>query len=908
MQQAFLEYVLQDLKQKDVAINNCTYVLPSKRSGTFLKKYITNSLEQGVFCPPILAIEEFVLELSELAVVSNLDLLFLLYEAYKQTNIKAHDDFDTFLKWGQTLLQDFNEIDRYLIPQKEILGYLSAIKELNHWSLQQNKTELIQNYLQLWNNLLPIYQAFTENLLSKGLGYQGLIYRTAAQKIAADSKTENDHPIVFIGFNALNSAEIKIIQRFLENPINQVYWDIDSYFLENTIHDAGLFIRDYKKFWSYYEKNSLLGIQNNFLQTKNIEITGVPKSINQAQVVGGLLSQLNESADNGLQNTALVLADESLLNPVLQAIPDYISKVNITMGLPLNTTITYAFFMSYLDMHIAKVERGWFYEDVLSLFSSPLTQVLSTAEAVASVSEITTQIKTHNLIYINSTVLEPYSKNSPLLQLLFPETQLTPKQWVQTSLDLILYLKDSYVKKEEPLLLEHLYRFFKLFNQLQQQLLIVDFISNLKSIKGFFKQLASIETLDFVGEPLSGLQIMGMLESRNLDFETVIITSVNEGILPSGKSNNSFLPFDVKREFGLPTYKEKDAIYTYHFYRLIQRAKNVHLIYNTEPDVLEGGERSRLISQLLTDPNLKDNVRHTIAAPKVEVQPNSPLTIDKDKKMKVDLQVFAANGFSPTSLTNYIRNPIEFYKKSVLKIYDVEEVEESIAANTFGTIIHDSLEVLYKPYIETELTPAINKALVGNAAETIANVFAKILPGVNLEKGRYLLVYNVVLNYILKFLELELAQLQKHTIKIIALEQKFETELQIPELDYPIKLKGTLDRVDLVDGSLRIVDYKTGRVEPINVKLKDWNELTESYDKSKAFQLLCYSYLYYKNTGVSTMIAGIYTFKNLNKGFLQFSFNSPVITDESLSNFEASLFQLISEICNPNIPFIENLE
>ena len=418
-----------------------------------------------------------------------------------------------------------------------------------------------------------------------------------------------------------------------------------------------------------------------------------------------------------------------------------------------------------------------------------------------------------------------------------------------------------------------------------------------------------METLDFIGQPLTGFQIMGMLESRNLDFETVIITSVNEGILPSGKSNNSFIPFDVKRDYGLPTYKEKDAIYVYHFYRLIQRAKNIYITYNTEPDVLEGGEKSRLITQLLTDKNLEEHITHTIATPKISIDPKPLIQIEKDGQFMEDLRTFAQNGFSPTSLTNYIRNPIDFYTRNILKINDLEEVEENIAANTFGTIIHDSLEQLYTPLINQVLTEEHIKSIKNQVSEIVQHQFTQNLSGVDISKGKFLLVYNVILKYLHNFLDDELQQLKRHEIKILALEERYEELITVPGLDFPIKLKGTLDRVDEFDSTIRIIDYKTGKVEAKNVKVTDWEALITDYDKSKAFQLLCYAYLYSKKHGKSDVLAGIISFKHLSKGLFSFSEDKDTrIHADTLATFENYLFRLISEICNPEVSLTEKIE
>lgn len=905
MQQSFLEYVLNDLQKKEILISSCTFILPSKRSGTFLKKHISETLTQNTFSPEVLSIADFVEKIAGISSASSIDLLLTLFKTYKKAEIENHDDFYTFLKWGQTLLQDFNEIDRYLIPSNEILNYLSAIKELNHWSLKKEKTELVQNYLQLWDNLNSLYDSFTATLLNKNIGYQGLIYRTAVQNLHNYPGTKENNPIIFIGFNALNTAESEIIQYFLEHKNSQIYWDIDSHFLNDPIHDAGLFIRDFKKEWPYYDTRELNGVHSSFLSAKKISITGVPKNISQAKYVGRLLQKMDTNLDSRLKNTALVLADESLLNPILQTIPDSVDQVNITMGIPLNKTVLYSFFLSFLELSISKTEKGWFYKRVLEYTSNPYSTKISIHEKIDIAKTIAKDIKENNWLYINTNILTRYSESQAILKVMFPKSKVSPIQWVDNCLHFIEVLKKIFQQEKNPLELEYLYRFYTIFNQLKQHLDTLDFITDLKSVKSFFKQLSSIETLDFIGEPLSGLQVMGMLESRNLDFETVILTSVNEGILPSGKSGNSFIPFDVKRDYGLPTYKEKDAIYTYHFYRLIQRAKNVHIIYNTEPDVLEGGEKSRLISQLLTDDGINKYITHTIATPQVKIIPVSSSKIPKEPKLMQDIKSFAVSGFSPTSLTNYIRNPIEFYKRNIFQIDNVNDVEETIAANTFGTIVHDSLEELYLPLIGEVLTLENISSLNKIIPEIVTRHFRKNLLDVDITKGKYLLAHTVIIKYLQNFIAQEIKQVKHHQIKILGLEKKYVVELNIPELDFPIKLKGTVDRVDEIDGIIRIVDYKTGKVEPRNVKLTDWETLISNYDKSKAFQLLIYAFLYFEKNNPKELQAGIYSFKNLKQGFMSFSANGQIISDETLKTFEIYLKKLILEICNPAIPFTE---
>ena len=905
--QSFIEEVVLELIQSGTNFTQTVFVLPSKRAGTFLKNSISNTLNKTIFGPEIYSIETFVEKISGLTYATNTEQLFALYNSYSTiTKEKDRDNFLRFSKWGQTILQDFNEIDRYLISTKDIFSHLSAVQELNTY-LEDEKTPLIENYIKFWNTLEALYTHFNASLFEKGIATQGYAYRTATANIEDFTKKQSNKKFVFIGFNALNKAEEKIIQKLLEIPTTDIFWDIDAHFLNDPIHDASYFIRQHLKTWNYFKTNKLKGISANYITPKNFKLIGVPKNISQAKYIGNLLEEINVTNSKKLENTAIVLGDENLLNPLMNAIPDNIARVNITMGYPINKTPIAVLFNLYFDLYTTKQDNGWFYQQVLNILSHPYIQLFLEIDGANNAHNLADKIKTRNWIYIKSQQLYGLNHSQEkYLELLFSEQSFTPASFLNNCLSIIEELKQKFQKLESNLELEYLYRLHTTFNQISNLVEQHDFITDIKSLQSLYKELISSETLDFQGEPLQGTQIMGMLESRNLDFETVIITSVNEGILPSGKSNNSFIPFDLKKAYGLPTYKEKDAVYTYHFYRLLQRAKNVYILYNTEPNVLEGNEKSRLITQLLTDDLISKNITQITGSAAVKTSLLSLETITKDAKLIHQIQELALKGFSPTSLTNYIRNPIDFYKRSILKINDLNEVEESLAANTFGTIVHDSLEDLYKPFVDQFLDKGKLENCLPIIEQTVKNNFTKTYADGDITRGKNVIAYNVILKYIENFIRLEIAELDNHKIKILALEQSLMLNLDIPELPFPIKIKGKLDRIDEIDGVNRIVDYKTGKVELRNVKINDWETLIDDYDKSKAFQLLCYALLYDAYKPLNNIKAGILSFKNLNSGMLLFSTsNSDIIDQNTLSEYKKVLVQLILEIFNPEIPFLE---
>ncbi|MBA6314013.1 PD-(D/E)XK nuclease family protein [Cellulophaga baltica] len=905
--QSFIEEVVQELLDNGTNLTDTIFVLPSKRAGTFLKNTISKNIHQTIFAPEIYSIESFIELISGLDYASSTEQLFTLYKSYLQTSTeKDKDSFLSFSKWGQTVLQDFNEIDRYLIDTKAIFSHLSAIQELNTY-FQEEPTQMIADYVKFWNNLEALYHSFNQHLLEKNLASQGYAYRTANTAVTAYVEQTLDKKFVFIGFNALNKAEENILQYILEHATAAIYWDIDRYFLDDTLHDASLFIRQHKKNWNYFKTHSFKGISANFNSKKNIQLIGVPKNVSQAKYVGNLLEKIQETQPLLLKETAIVLGDENLLNPILNAIPEKIARINITMGYPIHKTPIAVLFNLYFEVWLTKEPNGWFYQQLLNLLAHPYLQIYYQTEKTNNASVIANKIKARNWIFVQTEQIDKAAPDvKDLTDILFEDTALTPKSFIKRSLQLINVLKQKFQESGNNLGLEYLFRFHTLFNQLELMVNEHAFITDIKSLQSLYKELIGTETLDFQGEPLQGTQIMGMLESRNLDFETVIITSVNEGILPSGKSNNSFIPFDLKKIYGLPTYKEKDAVYTYHFYRLLQRAKNVYLIYNTEPNVLEGNEKSRLLTQLLTDDTISQNIKEITGSAAVS-SPTVPIErIEKSKALMAQLKALSEKGFSPTSLSNYVRNPIDFYKKSILKINDLNEVEESLAANTFGTIVHDTLEDLYQPFVGEFLKKEALEALLPKIEGTVKHNFAKTYADGDITRGKNLIAYTVILRYIENFIKLELKEIKHQKIKIVSLEQMLNVALEIPGIPHTIRLKGKLDRVDEVDGVTRIIDYKTGKVEARNVKITDWNDVIENYDKSKAFQLLCYAIMIDTMKPIETIKAGIISFKNLNSGTLYFSESkTEEINKSTLLEFKSVLDTLVQEIFNPEIPFLE---
>lgn len=914
----FIAEVVSHLISKEVDFNETIFILPNKRAGLFLKKELSHQLKKTFFAPQILSSEAFFSELSQLQSLHTIETLFIFYEVYLEiTPPEEIEPFDTFSSWAQLLINDFIEIDRYLIEPSHIFGYLSAIKDIHHWSLDANQTDNTARYLSFWKRLNNYYNLFNSKLINQNKGHQGLQYREAINNLegylASNTKTH-----LFIGFNALNKAEEVVFQKLIAQNHAEIFWDIDAHFFANSLHDVGLFMRSYQQNWPFYKSNSFNWISNNYTEKKDIKIIGAVKNVGQVKQIGAILSDEYNLNNGNLSNTAVVLGDENQLAPFLNSIPSTIDNINITMGLPLKSVTISSVFELLFNLHQSNPKQ-YYYIDIIALLNHTSLVLIYSKQALDEKNNYIKLINTNNITFITYEHLKNnLTKSQTLVNTLFASWEDQPKVALENCIQLIIQLKNSLSTKKSDHLLElsNNYKFYTLFNELKQLTNKNTYVNNIHTLFGLYKELLKSETIDFKGEPLKGLQIMGVLESRLLDFETIIISGVNEGILPAGKQHNSFIPFDVKIENGLPTYKEKDAIYAYHFYRLLQRAKKVYIIYNTEADVLVGGEPSRFIKQLQIE-NIH-NIENLTSIPKTELDIRALKTVEKSPSLLEDLKLLAAAGFSPSSLTNYIRNPIDFYYSKVLNIKETETVEETVAANTLGNIIHKTLEEFYQPYIGKFLEPVHIEKMMGDVEQVVVAHFKTYFRLGDFTKGKNLIIFEVAKRYVFNFLQKELETLNNnHTIKIVALEKKVRIKINIPEINFPVFINGIVDRIDLYNGTTRIIDYKSGKVDQSHVEIVEWDDLTSDYKKfSKSFQLLTYAYMLHQNDEVSLPItAGIISFKNLQGDYvLNFSkkdkngrgaHKDELISEDVLKHYYKSLKDLVLEIFNPTIDFVE---
>lgn len=901
---SFLDSVLDAYPDWKSEPENISFVLPSKRAGFFLRNAMARKAGKAMLVPEIWSIESLVSHIAGMRYVSPLHAVFRLYEAYLDTPGGEKETFYDFAKWAPTLLQDFNETDRYLVDAEALFEHLAALKELRNWLPEGETTAMIERRTAFWKSLRDLYFRFREALEKTGVGYQGQVYRKALE-ILPEYLRDRKHHYVFLGFNALNTAENRLIQQILERGMGSVFWDADFHYLEDPVHDAGHFMRRYIKEWPALG-GELRGSGSFLSQEKKIHLIGLPKAVAQARYCGKILSAIQQNDPGRLNRTAVVLGDETLLGPLLHSIPEEIPSVNITMGYPIKNSPLAQLFRQLFELWSTANDQGWSIHPVLELLSNPFLRKWF-ASCGFHPGQPRARALEENIFRARTAKLEAIGVPPPISEVLFGLQHYAPMDCIQASRRLILALKAEYQKDSDREGLEYLRHFFTLFNQLEDLCSKHPYIGSLQALQLLFEQILSDQQVDFQGEPLEGLQIMGMLESRNLDFETVILTHVNEGILPSGKANASFIPFEVKKTFGLPTYKEKDAVYTYHFYRLLQRAKEVFICYNTEPHVLEGGEPSRFIEQLRTDPVLSGYIQETTGVPELATSPARPLQISKDQSLMARLEEMGASGFSPTSLSRFILDPLEFYKRSVLRISESEILEEHLAANTFGNVLHQALEALFLPWKSKVLdVPAVEDMLKKAPGYLEAALSDQLLKGAA-PQGKNLIALKVLQQQANQFLQEELRLVKHHEVRVLDVEAKMKKPLLIPALGKEIFLKGTIDRIESVDGEVRIIDYKSGAVSPGDLRTYNIEELASEPKRSKAFQLLCYAWLHSRENPVYPYRAGIVSFRNLSLGRQWFGLRTgpgkpdEAIGPEQINTFETVLRHLIAEIYSPDL-------
>ena len=892
MVKPFLEHIAQQILDKGNT-DRLTIVLPSKRSIVFLKHYLSKYITKPIWLPKIYSIEDFITELSGLQTIDNLSLQFRLYEIFDANRPDNNDDnFEQFLKWSQTMLYDFNEMDRYLVDSKALLTNLRDIKELEQWSLNSAElTSFQEKYVQFFAYLYEWHTTFKTSLLKDNLAYQGLAYRRAADCIV--NLKHDFYEVWFVGLNALTTAENRIVNHFVTHKNAKLFWDADAHYVENNKHEAGLFLRQHFQQWG----NTKLG--RFFENDKTIDIIGCAKNVGQALTSGHLLANFPKE-DLTDSQTALVLADENLLFPVLNNLPDSIQSVNITMGAPISSTPLFSLVDLLFKTHLNKQQYGkskFHSKDIQKLLRNPyLSRLIESSKLMA----INHHLNKKNIVFLSTSSLKKVVDDDSQWDIL----AFIMGDWSDTTLAiqniklLLDRLKNQLVKQEASVESEILFSFYKSVQILENH--ISDFKGeiDLKTLRAVFLQIIGKESIAFMGEPLKGLQMMGVLETRTLDFKNVIILSVNEEKLPAGKSVNSFIPFVLKKYFQMPTHEERDAIFGYHFYRLIQRAEHVSLIYNTQNDDFGSGEKSRFITQIINELDHLNINEKFLQSDIKSVNSMDTISIIKTQSVKDQIIEWSSEKVSSTALTNFIDCRLKFYFKYIAKIYSQNEIVEFIQANSFGTIIHEALKEAYSPHLHKPLRAQLLAEIRNTTLTAISLGFQKEV-GERMNYGKNHLLYQVAKRLTSNYFAAENNFLSELTKNLIITDVEVPLKYSLTVEGIKFNLFGNIDRIDKLGNLVRIIDYKSGKVDQKDLSFNTFDELISDPNKSKAFQLLFYSYLYAKNRKTDQFFkAGIYSLKNLDDGviYLKYKKTALEINSSIIDDFEKVLKTLLLNI------------
>ena len=874
-------------------ISKVIIILPNKRSRIFLKQEISKIVKKTIFSPLIYDIEEFMSLVSGINKISETELLFEFYNIYlNQTKKDNQQTFEEFISWAKTLLRDFSEIDRELCDTDSLFGYLNAFKDLTHWSNYEEETDLIKNYKEFWGKIKLYHNDLKAKLLNVGMGYQGLIYREACEQILSYTENRKNIKHIFIGFNALSKSESEVIQEII-NSNGEIYWDIDKALINSDYNNASLFIESYLKEWPYYKKNNIQVTSNEYKKEKNIQATGTPKNIGQVKYVGELLHSMGKDE---LNNTAVVLGDEKLLIPLLNSIPSNVKNINVTMGYPLKNSNVYSFFYLLINIH-TKNQNSFYYKSIISLVSHELISPI-----LNNGLDLREKIRQGNLIYMSKKDIIDLDKENHLIYELLFSKWTNAVDGISSCLKLIDLIKKYYSENPENdfINLELLYHINKIFLQINNSCEKLDYLKNINSLKIIFKELCEMNTSPFSGEPVKGLQIMGMLETRLLNYKNIIVTSVNEGILPVGNNNSSFIPFEIKKANELQTFKEKDSVFAYHFYRLIKRAQNIWLIYNTEPDAMNNGEQSRFITQIEVEGI--HSVNKNILISKTPVKQSVEPSYSKTKLVQEKLSSIVENGISASMLCLYAMDQIKFFETYILGLKE-EKIEETIASSTIGNIVHDSLEIIYKGYVGKRLKIEDLEKMNKLVSTTVKDVIKNYMREENNNKGKNVIIIETVKKYVERVIEIDRKVVEnENDLRIIAVEKEFETKIKDGSKKY--KIRGKIDRVDQVNGELRVIDYKSGKkISRRDVIIKENDEIT----KEKGIynlQLLIYMLGTEKEFKGKRIKSGIINLKNISDGVLEGIFNGETsLGSNELNNYKVLIIDLITRILDKNLMF-----
>jgi len=809
-------------------ISQMNLVFPNKRARLFFNEALSRQIDAPLWQPSYISIDDLVRELSSLTLADNLRLVTELYKIYNEIH---PEPFDKFYQWGVLLLADFDMVDKYLIDPRRLYTNIGDLKEIDAYfekegfdqhgmelakqfwrTFNESKTESREqkNFIGIWQSLADIYRKFNERLCEIGIGYSGMIYRDVAERIKTADGAElfTGSNYCFLGFNALNECEKRLFAYMKDQAGALFVWDYDNYYLQAGGQEAGRFLR--RNIASYGE--SIPIPSDNFVRPKTVEVISSPSDILQCKALYLELQDIYRRQGFVDKETAVVLTDENLLIPVLHSIPPEVDKINITMGYPLTGTVPYVLLERLLLLQERRKGSDFYHSDVQGILSHPY--ILE--HGISLTTDINAEVASQGLLYVSA---ERFAHDKFLGLIFRPVSGIFELQ------DYLVGVLEK-CSPENPAEDEELPRQQK--ERIEFLFVIISAILKLKSsiaqsgitlssgvYSSLLRQMLRAQRIPYEGEPLGGLQIMGILETRNLDFENIIFLSMGDDTFPGNRGGSSYIPFNLRQAYGLPTIADHEAMYGYYFYRGIQRCSNLTMMYNSSSEDQRSGEPSRYIYQLDYE-SPHEVVRRNI---NLKIGRTEPAAINEPKTDAV-LERLSGMAFSPSQVNRYVDCPLKFYFSEIQRLRPLDKIEEDITRLDVGNVLHKTLELIYRPLIgDPDPRPRLGEVLKDRRTQNdlIDQAFAEIIGARNSDEsraGRIDMVRDVILRLVERIVSFDASFASPFVVENCEIPVK-ET-LKLEGMD--VRMRGVIDRLDRIpDGAapgvdlVRIVDYKSGQ-------------------------------------------------------------------------------------------------
>lgn len=925
---AFIQNIIDYIfKNYDLSKDIVEVVFPNKRASIHFKRQIVSQLSKTSWMPITSSVQQAMEKWSGLHLVDSLDVaLELMSINDKDANNKVLKQ--NFFGLASQMAKDFDEIDQYKVDAKNLFESLNEVKIIKNYTFSEytlsneDSYKAQSKYLQFFSSLINYYSALRLNLFSRKVGYYGMITRCLSE-LPTDElvKRIDGKKIVFAGFNALTTTEEDVVVRLVENGNAVMLWDLDEYYINDKKQEAGRFANDFfakhrnlagKK--DYDNEHHGISFIGNALSTAEKEINVI--SVSGSSVQANALQLMMEKRENSV----VVLADEALLIPTLNSLPDSVGEINVTMGYPFANTPLYGFidqiFRFQHSLSDSKIDlwplASFCDADFIKLVfnGKDYDSLMSWLKDKQSSSDLSLHVKDFSSIGISDDNQEDGASEDLARFLTLSSTKWIDSKDCIENLKSILRVSLQKIKDESYFVKNQISVAGKVLNKVESLIKKYDSVEIL-DLQMLILQIGREMSIAMKGEA-DGLQVMGLLETRNLDFDVVNMLSVNEGVIPKNKNSNSLIPYDVRKYYNLPTYNQQQAVYAYHFYRLLHNAKKINLFYNSLSDSSGLGEPSRFIRQIeyeLVKKNPKVKLQHfQYKSPIINLKSNI-ISVDKD-----DTMLKKITKLSPTSISTYLRCSLQYYWKYIMNI-NCDEVNEEIQMNVIGSIIHNTLDELYRNFGNEIVTESkfleVRSQYLDKCYQNALrnNNFRNGLP----KTGFNSIIASVIDTMISRFLDNEHNIVKENSLRILCTEKELSFHLN------NVELHGFADRIDLLNDKLRVIDYKTGSVNPYDVSISaNAKQLQDMHDKS--IQLIMYKYLFIKMLNSNALgldealiahieeeniVPGIIALQKMSNGVFELKVNNADLANDFEAQCDIMFEQLISDIFDKNNPFTQ---